>query len=345
MKHYIFVLCFALAPICNLWAFHFQVGDLYYKLINDSEAQLVHELCNPALNYKGLTTVVIPDSITYDGVTYTVTSIGERAFMGCSTLTSVTIPKTIKEIGLRAFDDCTSITSVVWNAQHCNDFLYDYISLMDTIAYVAKHRNDYDYYDWRIKAVENQYRFDSDKVTSIVWPALEEFTFGNYLYYSPFYHARANITSFIFGDGVEYIPATLCFEMKKLRQILLPKSLKKIGTLAFYNCKKLKTVVCKATTPPEIADVLQMERHLETWKNNATLYVPTEGMEAYKKSEIHVCRKLKSWDTIQTTDYSIFFSVPPLENEPFESSIESVVPNPWSFFKTILPIEDLLSNP
>lgn len=340
MKHYLLILIFALAPIRNLWAFHFQVGDIYYKLINESEARVVHDYYDPALNYKGLTTLVIPDSITYEGRTYAVASIGERAFMGCSTLTSVTIPKTIKEIGLRAFDDCTSITSVVWNAQHCNDFLYYYLSLMDTITYVAKHRNNYDYYDWRIKAVENQDRFGSDKVTSIVWPALKEFTFGNPLYYSPFYHARANITSFVFGDGVEYIPATLCFEMKKLRQILLPKSLKKIGTLAFYNCKKLKTVVCKATTPPEIADVLQMERHLETWKNNATLYVSTEAMEEYKKSEIHVCRKLKRWDTIQTTDYSIFCSVPPLENEPLEITIESVVPNPWSFFKTFLPIEE-----
>ena len=345
MKHSFLVLCFALAPICNLWAFHFQVGDLYYKLINDSEAQLVHKLYNPALNYKGLTTVVIPDSITYDGVTYTVTSIGERAFMGCSTLTSVTIPKTIKEIGLRAFDDCTSITSVVWNAQHCNDFLYDYNSLMDTITYVAKHRNNYDYYDWRIKAVENQYRFGSDKVTSIVWPALEGITFDNHSYYSPFYHAHANITSFVFGDGVEYIPATLCLEMKKLRQVVLPQSLKRIGALAFYNCKKLKTVVCKATTPPEIADVLEMERHLETWKNNATLYVPTEAMEAYKKTEIHECHELKRSDTVQT-DYSIFFDeVPPLENEPLEITIELSILNPWSYFKTILPIEDLLSNP
>ena len=255
MKHSFLVLCFALAPICNLWAFHFQVGDLYYQLINDSEAQLVHELCNSALNYKCLTTVVIPDSIAYEGRTYAVASIGERAFMGCSTLTSVTIPKTIKEIGLRAFDDCTSITSIVWNAQHCNDFLYFYNSLMDTIAYVAKHRNDYDYYDWRIKAVENQYRFDNDKVTSIVWPALEEITFGNHLYYSPFYHARANITSFVFGDGVEYIPATLCFEMKKLRQILLPKSLKKIGTLAFYNCKKLTSITIAGTVNSIANDV------------------------------------------------------------------------------------------
>ena len=345
MKHYILVLCFALAPICNLWAFHFQVGDLYYQLINDSEAQLVHDYYDPALNYKGLTTVVIPDSIAYEGRTYAVTSIGERAFMGCSTLTSVTIPKTIKEIGLRAFDDCTSITSVVWNAQHCNDFLYVYNPLMDSITYVSKYPNNMDYYDWRIKAVENQYRFDNDKVTSIVWRGLGTYSFGIGLYYSPFYHARANITSFVFGDGVEYIPATLCFEMKKLRQVVLPQSLKRIGALAFYNCKKLKTVVCKATTPPEIADVLKMERHLETWKNNATLYVPTEAMEAYKKTEIHVCHELKRSDTVQTY-YSIFFDeVPPLENESFEITIESVVPNPWSFFKTILPIEDLLSNP
>ena len=188
------------------------------------------------------------------------------------------------------------------------------------------------YYDWRIKAVENQYRFDNDKVTSIVWLGLGTYSFGIGLYYSPFYHARANITSFVFGDGVEYIPATLCFEMKKLRQILLPKSLKKIGALAFYNCKKLKTVVCKATTPPEIADVLQMERHLETWKNNATLYVPTEAMEAYKKSEIHVC--------LQSTDYSNFLGIPPPEFEPFDITIESSIPNPWNCFKTILPIEE-----
>lgn len=47
--------------------------------------------------------VAIPDSVT---------SIGERAFFGCSCLTSVTIPDSVTSIGDRAFSDCSSLTSV-----------------------------------------------------------------------------------------------------------------------------------------------------------------------------------------------------------------------------------------
>ncbi len=50
-----------------------------------------------------LTSVTIPDSVT---------SIGDRAFSGCASLTSVTIPDSVTSIGDSAFSGCTSLTSI-----------------------------------------------------------------------------------------------------------------------------------------------------------------------------------------------------------------------------------------
>ncbi len=50
-----------------------------------------------------LTSVTIPDSVT---------SIGSGAFYYCTSLTSVTIPGSVTSIGAEAFYNCTSLTSV-----------------------------------------------------------------------------------------------------------------------------------------------------------------------------------------------------------------------------------------
>ncbi len=51
--------------------------------------------------------------MTYDNVTYSVTSIGEYAFSLCNGLTSVTIGNSVTTIGERAFFACNGLTSVI----------------------------------------------------------------------------------------------------------------------------------------------------------------------------------------------------------------------------------------
>ena len=86
-----------------------EIDGIYYNL-NSSGATKTAEVTQNPNKYSG--NIVIPETVTYNDVTYSVTSIGNSAFLGCSGLTSVTIPNSVTSIGYHAFSDCTSLTSV-----------------------------------------------------------------------------------------------------------------------------------------------------------------------------------------------------------------------------------------
>ena len=56
--------------------------------------------------------VVIPESVEHEGITYSVTSIGDYTFALCTGLTSVTIPNSVTSIGKETFALCSGLTSV-----------------------------------------------------------------------------------------------------------------------------------------------------------------------------------------------------------------------------------------
>ena len=56
--------------------------------------------------------VVIPETVTYNGITYSVTSLGWACFTYCSSLTSITIPNSVKILKYGCFAGCDDLTSI-----------------------------------------------------------------------------------------------------------------------------------------------------------------------------------------------------------------------------------------
>ena len=106
MKRKLFTLFLALAAGIGTMFASVKIGDLYYNL--NETAKTAEVASNSSANGD----LVIPASVTYNGISYSVTSIGSSAFFYCTGLTSVTIPNSITSIGSWAFSGCSSLTSV-----------------------------------------------------------------------------------------------------------------------------------------------------------------------------------------------------------------------------------------
>ena len=103
----LFPLLFFLAvPFCSQ-AYGFEVDGLRYTKMTNSKVEVSG---HASKNISG--SLVIPATVAYDSVEYSVTSIGFEAFFGCSGLTSVAIPNSVSYIAYEAFYGCSGLTSV-----------------------------------------------------------------------------------------------------------------------------------------------------------------------------------------------------------------------------------------
>ena len=100
----------------QVWAYDFSAvapsGQTLYYVIDSTGAGVV----SPAGSWTGYTkptgSLIIPSTVSYDGTTLPVTTIGTSAFSYCGDLTSVIIPNSVTSIGEYAFFNLSGLTSV-----------------------------------------------------------------------------------------------------------------------------------------------------------------------------------------------------------------------------------------
>ena len=117
MKTKLFTLLLAVAAsVGTMFAWDYervQIGDLYYNLdATNQTAEVTSQNSSSPYWSITITTAIIPSSVTYNSMTYSVTSIGRSAFRNCTGLTSVTIPNSVTSIEINAFSNCSGLTSV-----------------------------------------------------------------------------------------------------------------------------------------------------------------------------------------------------------------------------------------
>ena len=89
----------------------FKLDGIYYDFTSDTTVGVsfyIYSLFGVGDKYKG--DIVIPSQVTYEGKTYDVTSIVNRAFNACPELTGVTIPNSVTSIGIIAFKNSPKLT-------------------------------------------------------------------------------------------------------------------------------------------------------------------------------------------------------------------------------------------
>ena len=85
----------------------FQVGELIYEASADGKGVAVAKYVD-----KNLTTIIIPEQISYAGYVYDIVEIGEFGFVDCSSLVSITIPSSVRGIRWCAFRGCSALISI-----------------------------------------------------------------------------------------------------------------------------------------------------------------------------------------------------------------------------------------
>ena len=207
----------------NVHAYDAEIDGIFYNL-SDGEAQVTSEKLPST--YKGK--VVIPESVTYEGKTYKVTSIGQTAFYSCkSDLISVVIPNTVVSIGKSAFWNSLGITNIdIPNSvKIIEEYAFSSCSNLTTVNLGNS-----------LESIGDDCFAYCENLSSIILP-----NSVNSLGKNTFYRCH-ELTSVVMPNSISIIRSGTFRECYKLASINIPSTIKEIEETAFSYCHNLSEV-------------------------------------------------------------------------------------------------------
>lgn len=199
-----------------------------------------------------LTSIVLPKGIQV---------VGSLTFKGCTSLKSVTIPDSVVDIAEDAFADCPSGIVINYSGVNKGYPWGGKVTTGRSIRYNAPYRisvekleSDFDNvvveesYD---SEINNGYVLFENEITTIsneYVPILEyvPYTVSDILYKQPVNASNSGLTSIYFPDGITEIEANSYGMTRTLKEISIPSSVTTIGERAFFETS-LEKIIFRGT--------------------------------------------------------------------------------------------------
>lgn len=221
--------------LCSITVFaeDFEVDGIYYYIRSETEKTVV-----VTSRYGGYTgSVVIPETVTYSGTKYSVTSIGAYAFSGDTGLREITIPNSVTSIGYAAFSYCTGLAEVTIpnSVTSIGDGAF---SNCDGLTSVTIPN--------RVTSIGGLAFYYCTGLTEVTIPNSVT-TIGESAF-----DACYGLTEVTIPSSVTSIGDYTFYDCTGLRTVTIGSGVQEIGNYAFDGCDKIKDVYTYPTVPPTI---------------------------------------------------------------------------------------------